>query len=117
MCPVPDSTSEVNACPSLVLVCVSACRHASTPVGHARRRARMYVPRAGLHIRRARMHMLHAGLDIDVHVCIRYVLACRAMVRNSGLVASNPAFFVKSFCGCRLLFSLGAEGNWSPIKT
>ena len=39
----------------------------------------MYVPRAGLHIRRARMHMLHAGLDIDVPVCIRYVLACRAM--------------------------------------
>src|SRR5437016_12203551 len=35
------------------------------------------------------------------------------MVRKSGLAASNPAFFVKSFCGCRLPFSPGVEGNWS----
>src|SRR3989442_12352073 len=72
-------TFEVHACTDLVLVCLSACAHASTSCWRARRRARMYVPRAGLHIRRARMHMLHAGLDIDVLVCIRYVLACRAM--------------------------------------
>src|SRR6266699_3097866 len=94
MCLMPVCTFEVHACTDLVLVCISACTHASTSCWRARRRARMYVPRAGWHIRRARMHMLHAGLDIDVPVCIRYVLACRARVRNSGLVASNPAFFV-----------------------
>jgi len=44
----------------------------------------MYVPRAGLHIRRARMHMLHAGLDIDVPVCIRYVLGLQSDVLAYG---------------------------------
>src|SRR5439155_14934197 len=79
MCLMLVRTFEVHACTDLVLVCISACTHASTSCWRARRRTRMYVPRAGLHIRRARMHMLHAGLDIDVPVCIRYVLACRAM--------------------------------------
>src|SRR2546428_6376891 len=79
MCLMLVCTFEVHACTDLVLVCISARTHASTSCWRARRRARMYVPRAGLHIRRARMHMLRAGLDIDVPVCIRYVLACRAM--------------------------------------
>ena len=91
----------------------------------------MYVPRAGLHIRRARMHMLHAGLDIDVLVCIRYVLACRAMcwltaqctclqAASGGLQMRYPGFET-GVQACSFLLpacsSVSREGNWSPIKT
>src|SRR5213594_4254223 len=124
MCLMPVCTFEVHACTDLVLVCISACTHASTSCWRARRRARMYVPRAGLHIRRARMHMLHAGLDIDVlvctvtcwlaercaglrlnvHACRRHLEACRCDIQALRPACRLAVFSCRRVAQCRLCY-------------